>query len=76
MSILHTDHDSVSIGALTLSWFLCKPGANEAQGLWFWRVMRILQHKGPDGETRVVFEAQWHESKAIDSYYRRANLIK
>jgi hypothetical protein len=37
------------------------------QGLWFGR---ILQHKGTDGETRVVLEAQRHESKVIDSYYK------
>ncbi len=46
---------------------MCKPGTNEVQGLWFGRVVRILQQKGPDGETRVL---QRHESKVVDSYYR------
>ncbi|GIL93033.1 hypothetical protein Vretifemale_20500 [Volvox reticuliferus] len=73
VSMIRSEQKSVSLGPLTLcpgSWFLCKPGDGEVKSLWFGRVLHILEHVGPDGDSRVVIEAQWHECKGTDAYYR------
>lgn len=65
---------SVGVGPITLrpgSWFLCRRVAEEeGASLWFGQVARILKHCGPDGKTRAILEAKWHECTVIDTLYR------
>jgi hypothetical protein len=64
----------VDVGPLTLrpgDWFLCRPGPGEEMtSLWFGHVVRILNHRGPDGHGRAILEARWHECSVIDALYR------